>query len=50
MDKLEVRKVADGEYGLFSKGAFQRNDVVLQVPRKMFLTNETALADPKLGK
>ena len=50
MDKFEIKKVDEDEYGLFCNSNFFQNDIILQVPRKLFLTNETALNDSKLGK
>lgn len=50
VERFEIKKTGDNEYGLFTKQAFSENDFLLDVPRKAFLTNETALADPKLSK
>lgn len=49
MDKFCIKKVDDGEYGLVCNSQFDQNDVVLQIPRKLFLSTDTALADPKLS-
>lgn len=49
MDQIEVKKVsADGECGLFALQPFTRNDEVLRVPRKMFLSRETVPNNPSL--
>lgn len=50
MQKFDIRKVVEGEFGLFANCSFNQNEEVLRIPRKMFLTNETALSDSKLGK
>lgn len=51
MDKVDIKKVQQNssEYGLFSKADFKENDVLLEIPRKLFMSNETAMADGKLG-
>lgn len=51
VEKFDVKKVSDeGEYGLFANSQFEKNDILLQIPRKLFLSNESALLDTKLAQ
>ena len=50
--KLEIRaaNVEGTEFGLFSRAkSVEQNDVLLRIPRKLFLSNETASCDEQLG-
>lgn len=49
MDKFEIKKLAGQEYGLYANAEFKENDLIVEIPRKLFMTNDTAMADSKLG-
>ena len=49
IEKFTIKKVNNKEYGLFANANFNQNDILMELPRKVFMTNETAKEDPKLG-
>lgn len=49
VEKFEIKKVKNDEYGLFTTDNHSENDVLFEINRKIFMTNETATNDTKLG-
>lgn len=49
VEKFEIKKVKNDEYGLFTTNDYSENDVLFEINRKIFMTNETAVNDTKLG-
>lgn len=48
-NKFEIKRIKDDEYGLFATSNHNENDVLFEISRKVFMTNETAAADIKLS-
>ncbi|UXI17004.1 Galactosylgalactosylxylosylprotein 3-beta-glucuronosyltransferase 3 [Sarcoptes scabiei] len=50
IEKIEIKKIKDNDYGLYSQSDLQENNVIFEVNRKLFMSNETAAQDSKLDR